>query len=181
MVGKAADVVGDTADKLLKTQSKITYDSADYQNLKTDRGTVSLKDLHAYLRPIAFGEISNDTASQEGEIRGILNTALNRIKENKNYQGKDLSLKDVLTEKNAYQAYQPTNMTSQYSLYRSGGNAVDTKKKQTVDNIVTKLVGELKDGTFQDNTDGAYYYQHKDGKIAYDTIRQLFKDKQKIQ
>lgn len=158
-----------------KISGATEYNRSNYENLKTDRGTVALKDLHELFRPIAFGEVSNDPTTQEDEVRGILNTAFNRQKAMSDHTGTVPSLKDVLTQQNAYQAYQPDNAESQYALYTKGGNTLDAKKKQTVDDIVSKLVGELKDGTFADNTQGAAFYSHKDGKIVYDSKTPFYK------
>lgn len=169
--------VGNFDSILTKISGASEYDRSKYM-VDTGRGAVSHEDLASVLRPIVYGEVSNrPPEKQELESRVILNTALNRIQEWKSYRGETKSLKDVLTEPNQYQAYQPNDPKSQYALYTSGGgNTLEQKKRETVDGIVNKLVDELKSGKFNDNTGGAYYYMHnEDGSIQVDNSRQLFK------
>lgn len=129
------------------------------------------KDLNV-LRPTLYGEISNrPIEKQELEARVIANTAFNRIPEYNKY-GQKKTLTDVLSEPNQYQAYGG----KQYKNYASSTNDLDVEKKKNIDLIVNKFIEEMKAGTFADNTQGAFYYQHTpEGKIYYDSSRPLFK------
>ena len=125
------------------------------------------------LRPTMFGEISNrPPEKQELEARVILNTALNRIKEH-GKRGTRKTIDDILTQENQYQAYGG----KQYGLYKGGADGLDAKKKQQIDSVVDKLIQEIESGTFSDNTEGSFYYQHNDDEsITYDNKRKLFAD-----
>lgn len=126
------------------------------------------------LRPIVFGEVSNrDTDKKELESRIVLNTAINRLVEKKR-MGHEMSFGEVLSEPKQYQAYGG----EQFNLYHSQDLDEPTKqKKQEIDSILNNLWNEVKSGTFEDNTQGAYYYIHnKDGTITYDNNKKLFAD-----
>lgn len=128
-------------------------------------------------RRIVFSEISNRAPEkQELETRILLNTAINRLNAYK-AKGQDVTLTDVLRMKNQYQGYG----TNQYKLYSEQATDTPTqKKKEQVDAIINRLLAEIEAGTFQDNTNGAFYYSHKGDKIYYDDRRPLFRQPQKL-
>jgi hypothetical protein len=125
------------------------------------------------LKAVLFGEISNRSLDKkELEARVILSTVLNRIKEHKDYKKAIKSIKDIVTEKNQYQAYG----SEQYKKYKTGLDTLGQKKKQEINALVEKLLDELKQGKFKDITNGALYYIHNDnGTITYDDKKPLFK------
>ena len=133
--------------------------------LEQSRNVIIKKEDINELKAILFGEISNrDISKKELEVRVILNTVLNRVKQNKD-RGKDKSVTDVLTQKNQYQAYQG----QQYYKYLEGDlDDLGKKKKEELDKIVEKIIAEIESGTFEDNTNGAVFYIHNpDGTITY--------------
>lgn len=104
-------------------------------------------------RGVMFGEISNrNNSKQELEGRTILNTALNRVAQYK-AQGKTMSLHDVLSAPNQYQAY---NGAEYQRLMRGSTTPVDAPKLKAIDNVIL----QLKNGNFPDTTDGMVYYKH---------------------
>ena len=144
-------------------------------NLK-DRGVqISEADLNAF-RPLLYGEVSNRTPDKQLlEANVILNTAINRVKGHSE-RGKNLSVSQVISDPTQYQAYGGT----QYKNYSNPVDAPSIAKKQQVDAIVNSLREQIRNGTFQDNTQGAYYYSHapdKSGKIYYDNTRPLYAKK----
>lgn len=143
------------------------------QNKDKKSITIKTSEVESELKPILFGEVSNrSTAKKELEMRVILSTAINRMKEYAQ-KGKPKTLSEILSMPNQYQAYKG----EQYNKYKT--NKLDTlgvAKKSEVDSITEKLLQEVKDGTFKDVTNGAFYYIHnKDGSITYDDIKPLFK------
>jgi hypothetical protein len=104
-------------------------------------------------RNVLFGEISNRTPDkQQLEARTILNTALNRISQYK-ANGKNLSLQQVLSAPNQYQAYGG----SEYNRLASGqATTTDQPKLDSIDAVLS----ELKTGQFPDTTGGRVYYKH---------------------
>lgn len=134
---------------------------------------ISKKDFDEYARPIIYGEVSNRPKDKKDlESRVILNTAINRMGENKK-RNKKTSLKDILTEKNQYQAYNG----EQYNLYkRQDKNALDEEKRLETDEILDNIYGEMSKGQFKDITNNAFYYQHnEDGSITYDDKKPFYK------
>lgn len=122
------------------------------------------------LKRIIFSEVSNrEPAKQELEARVLFNTAINRAKAYQD-KGQQRSLTEVLTQPNQYQGYN----SSLYKRYDAPGDAPTTQRKKQVEDITNKLIGEVQSGTFQDNTNGAYYYKHKGDRIYYDDSRPLF-------
>lgn len=130
-----------------------------------DRGiTITDKDVKE-LTPILFGELSNRSLEkQELEARVILNTALNRVAEF-NKRGKNMTLEEVLKMPNQYQAYGG----KQYKEFTSNKLDLPTqKKKKATEALVKKLMSEIENGTFRDNTNGAVFYVHKpNGEITF--------------
>lgn len=131
---------------------------------------------------ILYGEISNrsDEGKQGLERQVITNTAFNRMQEYKMHSGKNYSLADVLRMPNQYQAYLPdgiknadgTTTESQYQM--SKNKKIDAVSKKKYDDT-RAFIESLKKGDIQDNTNGAFYYVHKDdGSIEYDDTRPLF-------
>ena len=123
-------------------------------------------------KKIIFSEISNrPIEKQELETRVLLNTAFNRMDEYRK-QGKELTLAQVLTQPNQYQGHN----TPLYQRYGETATDTPTKtRKENVNKIVNKVLKEIEQSTFQDNTNGAFYYSHKGDKIYYDDKRPLFK------
>lgn len=151
--------------------SRTKYNRSDYY--PEVRGVeISRKEFDQYARPIIFGEVSNrPTDKKDLESRVILNTAINRMKENHG-RGNRTTLKDVMTEENQYQAFEG----EQYNLYNQGGNMLDVDKRKEINEILDTIYGEMRGGTFEDNTNNAFYYQHKeDGSIEFDDERPLYK------
>jgi hypothetical protein len=135
--------------------------------------TIKTSEVESELKPVLFGEISNRSSDKkELEARVILSTAINRMKEYAK-KGTPKTLAEVLSMPNQYQAYKG----EQYNKYKANKlDKLGTTKKGEVDSITEKLLQEIKDGTFKDVTNGAFYYVHnKDGSIAYDDTRPLFK------
>ncbi len=160
---------------------KTTFGPVNYQaptttaptpqyHLKDRNIQVNAGDLDS-IRPILYGEISNRAPDKQAlESNVILNTALNRMKA---YQAKgdQKKLSDVLSAPNQYQAYNGP----QYKDYFNPPDAPSLNKKKQVDMIVDSIREQMKNGSFSDNTKGAYYYTHnKDGSIQYDNLKKLF-------
>ena len=139
--------------------------------LLKDRGVHVTDDDFKALRPLIYGEVSNRDASKKKlEASVILNTAINRAKEYA-AKGQPRSLAEVLAMENQYQAYGGP----QYKMYSNPTDPIALKKKLEVDAIMNEIESQIKSGTYQDNTEGAYYYiHHPDGRIEYDNKRQLF-------
>lgn len=138
------------------------------------RGVVFPESHANELRRIIFSEVSNrEPAKQELEARVLFNTALNRVLEH-GKRGKNTNLAQILTEPNQYQGYN----TSLYQQYDKPTDVLTKKRKQQIDVITDKLLAEATAGNFQDNTNGAFYYQHKGDKIYYDDKKPLFKTAQ---
>lgn len=159
-------------DKQLATTNFVPEQDKSY--FVADRNAEITPSDNQELAPVLFGEISSDRPieKQELEARVILNTALNRIKEYKKH-GKDYTLKDVLSMPNQYQAYGG----NEYLKYKNDNlDYLSNKKKDNIDSILAKLLTEIENGTFKDNTKGAFYYQHNpDGSIEFDSKKPLFK------
>ena len=112
---------------------------------------------------ILYGEISNrPEAKQQFEIRHIVNTAINRAKNNpKGFGG---TLTQVLQKPYQYQSYAPEGITkngkvieSQYQKLKRGAlNETDKKKLK----LITDTLGELKSGKFKDTTGDSMFYVH---------------------
>lgn len=149
------------------------YKAPEAPKIPNVRGVdVDKETFDSVFKPILFGEVSNrDASKKELEARVLLNTALNRVPEH-NKRGKNMTLKDVLTQPNQYQAYGG----NQYNLYTQNKlDAVGMKKKEEVDSIADKLWQEIQTGKFDDTTEGAYYYIHNpDQSITYDNKKQLY-------
>ena len=143
------------------------------QNIKVGgRGVeISPQDIDV-LRPLIYGEISNrPEEKKELEARVILNTALNRMQEFIK-AGKPKTLAEILSMPNQYQAFEG----EQYQNYSTTSKSLDVEKKKQVDEIIDRILEEIKKGEFKDNTNKAFYYIHnKDGSITYDDIKPLFK------
>lgn len=124
---------------------------------------------------ILMGEVGNrGPEKQDLEARVIINTALNRLNEYAS-GGKKKTLADVLRMPNQYQGYMPDNPESQYSKAKSGKMDELTKSKFQ---FIRSVVDSLKQGKFEDNTNGAFYYVHNpDGSIEYDDSRPLISRK----
>lgn len=106
------------------------------------------------LRNTLFAEISNrDINKQQLEARTIINTALNRMKE----QGK--SLQDIITAPKQYQGYG----SKEYQRITAGKTTMsDAQKLKAIDAVLK----ELKTGKFTDTIEGRTFYTHKpDGRI----------------
>lgn len=156
----------------LFTGSKTTYTAPVEPKTYTVRGvTFTDKDLEEAKR-IIFSEISNRPADkQELEARVLMNTAINRAVEYSK-KGKNVSLTEVFQQPNQYQGYN----SPQYKLYSDqSANVLDAAKKSSISTITSKLQKEIESGQFQDNTNGAFYYQHKGDKIYYDDRKPLFR------
>lgn len=168
-------------NKLAKKFGVVEYD-AESPVSTSDEETIAIPDRNIQIstssiddivKPILFGELSNrPIEKKELEVRVILNTALNRIKQLKD-KGKEVSLEEVLTAPNQYQAYDG----EQYNNYISDElDSLGIKKKEELDVIMEKVLNELKAGTFKDNTRGAVFYVHEeDGRITFDSTKKLFK------
>ncbi len=183
-LGTAKTVAGATAGAfgykaLASKYGNINYESKQPKPMgvtslvdKTRGVSIKQNEVEDRLKPILYGELSNRPADKkELEARVIFNTALNRMKENLK-RGKEVTLDDILSSGD-YQAYKG----KEYQKYIGGDlNTLDMKKKEETDAIVNKLIEEIRNGTFKDNTDNAYYYSHADdGSIKYDSKRPLFK------
>ena len=137
------------------------------------RGVDITADDLSELEPILFAEISNRTPDKQFlEGRTIINTALNRFPL-LNSRGRATTLRDVLTQPNAYQGYDPQGISNkQYNLYRSGQL---TELDQQKVGVVKKLTQELLSGKFEDTTGGRVFYTHdKQGRIWLDD-RKLYR------
>jgi len=174
IIGKSDSFLTKLSKSVLNKEIPQVVEENDLINV---RGVnLSKKEINEILKPIFFGEVSNrDTGKKELEARVILNTVINRMSEHKNFKGKEKSLKDILTEKNQYQAYEG----EQYNQYIKGEmNDLTKSKKAETDSIIDKLTGELSSGKFEDNTEGSFYYIHNpDSTISYDKERPLFNKK----
>ena len=152
--------------------SRFNYNRKDF--FSEVRGVeISKKDFDEYARPIIYGEVSNrQSEKKELESRVILNTAINRMTENQNRK-KKTSLKDILTQKGQYQAYEG----EQYNLYKGQDkNVLDEEKKVEINQILDNIYGEMSKGQFKDNTNNAFFYQHnEDGSITYDDTKPFYK------
>lgn len=116
------------------------------------------------LRRIVFSEVSNRSVDkQDLETRVLLNTALNRVAENRK-RGTHLTLRDVLTQPNQYQGYG----TTLYKAYDRPHDVLTKERKRRLDAIIDNMVKEIEEGRFEDNTGGAFFYVHKGDKIYYD-------------
>lgn len=119
------------------------------------------------LRKILYSEIGNRSQDKRMlEARVLINTALNRLAENRSRGRGPQTLAGVLKEKNQYQGYG----TKQYQIAANGQG--DPKKLEAIDSVIA----ELQQGALTDNTNGAFYYIHNDdGTITYDDARPLYK------
>lgn len=136
----------------------------------TTRGVSFTPDDVAQLKKIIFSEVSNRPADKQNlEANVIFNTALNRVAESQK-QGQPKTLTQILTQPNQYQGYN----SPLYNEYNNPADSLTAARKSTLNGIVDNMVGQVKDGTFADNTHGAYYYQHKGDKIYYDDTKPLF-------
>lgn len=135
--------------------------------LLSDRGITLDDEDVAELRHILYSEIGNRSQDKRGlEARVVVNTALNRLAENRRRGRGPQTLAKVLREKNQYQGYG----TKQYKLSKEGRG--DPDKNEAIDAVLT----ELGSGQFADNTNGAFYYIHNDDEtITYDDARPLYK------
>lgn len=109
------------------------------------------------LRAVIFSEVSNrEPERQQFEARIIANTAFNRMIE------QNRSLKEVLTQKNAYQGITNSQFPIAYN-----NTATDTLTQQKLQ-VLDGVMNEIKSGNFPDNTGGRVFYVHDDdgsGKI----------------
>jgi len=119
------------------------------------------------LRRILYSEIGNRSQEKRAlEAKVVINTALNRLAENKKHNRGPQTLADVLRQKNQYQGLG----TKQYDIAASGKGNV--KKMEAIDDVLAALVR----GEIQDTTNGAFYYIHNpDETITYDDQRKLYK------
>ena len=140
---------------------------ADKAQTFTARGVqLGQNDLQT-ARNVLYGEVSNRSQEKrELEATTIMNTAINRLRENQNLSRGPQSLSGVLSQPNQYQAYNG----SQYKIAAAGqGN---TQKLQAIDAVLNNV----KSGKLTDNTNGAYFYIHNpDQSITYDDTRPLYK------
>lgn len=130
------------------------------------------------LKPLIYGEVSNrDYGKKQLEADVIINTAINRQREYENnpvsqYRGKKLPISEIIAMPNQYQAYGG----DQYNTYFNPNNPIDIAKKKEVDAIVDAIAEKIRRGEYVDNTEGAFYYAHKDDNtITYDNLRPLYK------
>lgn len=125
-------------------------------------------------KKVMFAEVSNRPPDkQDLEVRVILNTAINRMKENEAV-GKAKTLTQILQEPNQYQGYQ----NKQYKkLVNDELDDLSKEKKAKINALVEKY---LKSEKFDDNTNNAFYYIHnKDESISYDDEKSLFENRPK--
>ena len=119
-----------------------------------DRGlTINPSHLDT-LRKVLFAEISNRSIDkQQLEARTIINTALNRMKQ----QGK--SLQDIITAPKQYQGYG----SKEYQRISAGKTTLnDAQKLKAIDTVLA----QLKSGNFPDTIGGRTFYTHQpDGRI----------------
>jgi len=110
---------------------------------------------------------------QKLEAQVIVNTAFNRMDEIRRYHGgKEVSLTDVITSDNQYQAMGE----NQYNLYKAGKLNMDNPDVQRRLKAIDTVLSQIRKGTLIENTNGAFYYIHNpDGSITYDDERPLFK------
>jgi hypothetical protein len=130
-------------------------------------------DINNY-RPLFYGEVSGRNPDKKRlENQVILNTAINRAYEYSKKYGRPVSISEVLSMPNQYQAYG----SDQYNNYSSPRDYLSELKKKETDNIINETIEQLKSGKFKDITNGAFYYVHNpDGSITYDNTKKLFKD-----
>lgn len=113
---------------------------------------------------ILYGEISNrDPEDQKKEITHIINTAVNRAKDNP--AGYGTSIVKVLQKPNQYQSYAPKGITvkggkvveSQYQKVKAGKlDEAGQKKLQ----LIMDTLNEMKQKDMEDSTGGAMFYVH---------------------
>lgn len=137
-----------------------------------NRGVDITDDDLSAIRPLIYGEVSNrDISKKELEANVIFNTAINRAREY-SARNQPKTISEIIAMPNQYQAYGG----KQYNLYNAPSNDLEKQKKIEVDMIIDKIAEQIRNGTYDDNTEGAYYYIHTpDGKIQYDNKRKLFK------
>ncbi len=131
--------------------------------------TVKQSDIDE-LRNVLYAEISNRPEEKRKlEARVIINTALNRLKENQATGKGPQTLLEVLSQPNQYQGYRPGDEKSQYEVARSG--KANRAKMAAIDEVLREMV----DGSLEDTTGGAFYYVHRpDGSIIYDNKKPLY-------
>ena len=142
------------------------------QNYKKDSRESIVNEVdYESLRPLIYGEVSNrDFGDKKMEADVIFNTALNRQKEYAG-RGQIKTIGEILAMPNQYQAYGG----DQYNQYANPLDQGSELKKKEVDDIVDDIKRRVRNGEFEDNTEGAYYYIHNsDGSITYDNLRELF-------
>lgn len=155
----------------LMPAATVRYNAEDMPKPKRTVRGVELSDEDvAELRKIVYSEVSNRPKDKKDlEARILFNTALNRIAENRK-KGKELTLAEVLKQPNQYQGYN----TPLYQEYNRPKDFLSKTRQQQVDEVVNGMLADVDAGKFEDNTNGAFYYQHKGDKIYYDDEKPLF-------
>lgn len=182
-VGSAGNLLKKIKEKLNKmgTETYVREENQDQTSLQQEKEKPIIdpkrniqinNDEVEVLRKVLFGEISNrNSEKKELEARVILNTVLNRVKNNKDKNKPYDSMLKVLSQNNQYQAYGD----KQFGIYDNPKDYPTKQKKDEINKIIDKLLEEIKNGTFQDNTNGAFYYIHNpDGSITFDSKRKLY-------
>ncbi len=146
-----------------------------------DRGIkVNDSDLKE-LTNVLMNEVGNRSSDKISlEAKTIINTALNRMKEYA-AKGQPMSLTDVLHMPGQYQGYLPNGVKNldgkliKSEYQKAAAGEIDSVTKPKYD-AVQSVVGQLKTGSFQDNTNGAFYYKHDPttAEIHYDDKTPLF-------
>ena len=118
------------------------------------------------LKHVLYSEIGNRSQEKRSlEADVVINTALNRVTENRSKGRGPQTLKEVLRQDNQYQGLG----TKQYEISKSGKG--EARKNEAIDAALARL----KSGELEDNTNGAFYYIHNDdGTITYDDTRPLY-------
>lgn len=131
----------------------ITYTAEDSTVVPTAKySEQELKDLGATL----YGEANPNI----DEMRAIASIVRNRAEAT----GKNLS--DIVTAKNQFYGY----YNKQADKYRA--NDLDFMGKNKA-KLVQQVLDEISSGMLKDPTGGAYYFDHTNGKFAYDNKRPL--------
>ncbi len=154
------------SDKLRQSDSQMVNKLREEPKpiILQDRGVqIKPQDIEQVL-PTIFAEVSNRTPDKiELEVRTILNTAINRIKDWQNKRGVEKGLVDIMHQPNQYQGFN----SDQYKKFVNGQlDFLGQKKADLVKQIIDKVVKEMESGIFTDNVTGAVNYIHKpDGRI----------------
>lgn len=120
--------------------------------------TITDKDFEE-IKPILYAEVSMRRPERQAfEARHIVNTALNRMS---NQKGK--TLEDIMKAPYQYQGYAPAGTTrngkttkSQYQLVLEGDKSIDQRRMQAIEDVFN----EMRTGKFEDTTGGVEYYVH---------------------